>query len=181
MRYRRVLLNYALCNCHTPAIFLIAAHLIKSCPTTERLKQLLQTSPVVKLLNFPHQYVFILLSQLQPGAHLLCSSVNTKVTKPHVFCGRAITALCSMYIQRIPAYFFSPQLFPVIRATQDCKSRIILRWIKKNFPIITLWINWSLLYADMKVHCVAGIAHEYSGQTVHFESKVNRLALYHYE
>lgn len=94
MQYRRVLLNYALCNCHTPTIFLTTAHLIKSCPTTERLKQLLQTSPVVKLLNFPHQYVFILLSQLQPGAHLLCSSVNTKVAKPHAVCERAITALC---------------------------------------------------------------------------------------
>lgn len=86
-----------------------------------------------------------------------------------------------MYIQRIPVCFFSPQLFPVIGAAQDCKSRIILRWIKKNFPIITLWINWSLLYADMKVHFVAGTAHEYSRQTVHFESKVNCLALYHHE
>lgn len=99
-----------------------------------KLKQFLRTNPAARLLNLP---IGVPPSQPHSGPPSAVFFSDHKGSKkpPHCFVGEPSRPLADlrMYIQRIPVYFFSPQLFTVIWAAQDCKSRIILRWIKKNF------------------------------------------------
>lgn len=118
------------------ADYFSTTHLIKSSQTTETRETASSSLSCSYTVKLPHQYVFILLSALQPGSSSAASlSDHGGGTRQHCFVGEPSWPLADlgMYIQRILVYFFSPWLLTDIWAAQDCKSRIILRWIKKDF------------------------------------------------
>lgn len=116
-------------------IFLTTARLIKCSHTTEKLEtasSILRWSYIVKL---SHQYVFIY-CRVATWALLCCiPQWSQRWNNPMMVVGETSWPFADlrMYILHILMYFFSTRLLTEIWAAQDCKSRIILRWIKKTF------------------------------------------------
>lgn len=157
-------------------IFLTTARLIKCSHTTEELETASSSLRCSYIVKLSHQYVFIY-CRVATWALLCCiPQWSQRWNNPKMVVGETSWPFADlrMYILHILMYFFSTRLLTEIWAAQDCKSRIILRWIKKTFhyhnPVDLLvpslcWYESALQYTERmsnaervyksKVHCWA--------------------------
>lgn len=114
---------------------LTTACLINVVTQQRSLKQLPPASAAATLLNLPIN--MCLYTAVSVAAWALCyiPPWSQRWNNPMMVVGETSRPFADlrMYIPLVLVYFFLTRLLTEIWAAQDCKSRIILRWIKKTF------------------------------------------------
>lgn len=126
---------YDTLHTHTGTFFSPLLALLSVVTQQRSLKQLPPASAAATLLNFPIN-MCLYTAGLQPGPSSAVSLSDHKggTTRRWLWArhhGPLQTSGCTFYTYSCT--FFSTRLLTEIWAAQDCKSRIILRWIKKTF------------------------------------------------